>query len=194
MRHFTDEEISELIDGLIVLNDNQREHLHQCGECSEKLAEYRKISTTLQDLPIVPISDEVSKKISQEVKTLTKFSQTNFIPVLTLNYKPILLYTVTISLFIIGVIIGYQYNTIFNKTDVLKTDKVTQVADNSELSSPQIEMIKAEEIPINEEDVLTSLSDEYIQTEYVGEELHSVTISDLVLSLADATGEFDISM
>ncbi len=192
MKHLTDEQISELLDGLIVLTPRQQEHLHHCPECKKKLEEWQNISHLLQKLPLQSAPDKITAKISHEINSLKQQPQKVYFPSFNWNLKSPIFAMTIILFFICGISILYYIYEDKNTTDttnIQSTSTVSPIATNNNYSN-NVSIV--EEVPI-EENILNRIGEQYIQSEPFEEELHEITISELLLSLAEETEEYNIS-
>ncbi len=193
MKHLTDEQISELLDGFITLNDKQREHLKSCSECTKKLEEWHKITQCVQSLPLTSLSEEVFLKISHEIKLAEDNpSQPTFTPFKKWNYKLITASVMCLLLVMLGIPLLYNY---YYPTDEITDTNIPQtVVEANQIASNNINISNQEEEILTDRDIFMNLSEEYANTEPIKEELYSITISDLMLSLAEESDMFDTSM
>jgi len=192
MKHLTDDQISELLDGLIVLTKRQQEHLHFCPECKKKLKEWQSISNSLQNLPLQTAPDKISAKISHEINFLKQQPQKMYFPLLYWNYRSFALPMTTVCFLILGFSIfyyTYKNRNVTDTTSIQPPSTVSAIASNNNYVNTSSVL---EEISI-EENILNDIGEEYLQSEPFEEELHEITISELLLSLAEETEEYNIS-
>ncbi len=194
MRHLTDEQISELLDGFITLSDKQQKHLKSCPECTKKLEEWHHISQYVQCLPLASLSEEASLKISREIKQVEDNPyQPILAPFKKWNYKLITASAMCLLLVLVG--IPWVYNYYYQTEETTNTAVSTQTTtETNQIASNNANTVIQEEETLTDRDIFMNLSEEYTDMEPVKEELYSITISDLMLSLAEETDMFNTSM
>ncbi len=193
MTHLTDEQISELLDGFRVLNQKQQEHLQHCPECMKKLNEWQSISQYVQNLPIQPAPDELTSRINYKINSIRKVYRKRVFPSIQWNYTFLISSVTVILLIIFGItIVYYNYDskTVLDNGNSQPVSVVGPIASNNNESMDDLAIM--EKVPI-EENILNSISEQYINSEPFEEELHDITISELLLSLAEETEEYNIS-
>ncbi|MGC8845354.1 MAG: anti-sigma factor family protein [Candidatus Hydrogenedens sp.] len=194
MTHLTDEQISELLDGFRVLNQKQQEHLQSCPECMEKLKEWRSISQCVQNLPLPQVSDEFTSRINYKINSIREDTPKRVFPSIQWKYTFLISSIMAILLIVFGSLIinynNYENTNILNHGNVQPASAVGPIASNNGTSTNNLAI--TEEIP-GEENILNSISEQYINSEPFDEELHNITISELLLSLAEETEEYNIS-
>lgn len=193
MKHLTDEQISELLDGLIVLTQKQREHLYHCSECKKKLEEWQRISHSLQSLPLQSAPDRITVKISHKINSSKQQPLKVYLPSYNWNYKSLVFAMTTLLFLIFGISIfyyTYENRNITVTTNSQSTATIGPIASNNHEYTNTSSV--TEEVPI-EDNILSDIGEQYIQSESFEEELHEITISELLLSLAEEIEEYNIS-
>ncbi|GEM_PF-1243463 len=194
MKHLTDEQISELLDGFLLLNQTQNEHLQNCSDCRKRLEEWRNISYYVQNLPLQSAPDAITSKIAYQINAVKNTSYKVRTPSLQWNYKLLATSLAFLFLLIIGIsFIYYNYEN-QNLTNTNTSQSISTIGpvarnDNNYNQNNSITAIE----PFSEENILSSISEQYIYSEPFEEDLHEITISELLLSLAEETEEYDIS-
>lgn len=192
MKHLTDEQISELLDGLIVLTQRQQEHLHYCPECKKKLEEWQSMSNFLQNLPLQSAPDKIKAKISHEINFLKQQPQKVYFPFFNWNYKSLIFAMTTLLSLILGISIlyyTYENKNVTDTTNIQSTSPVGPIATNNTF----INNSSIVEEALIEENILNGIGEQYILPEPFEEELHEITISELLLSLVEEIEEYNIS-
>ncbi|HOQ31170.1 MAG TPA: hypothetical protein PLA12_01520 [Candidatus Hydrogenedens sp.] len=193
MTHLTDEQISELLDGFCVLNQKQQEHLQHCPECKKKLEEWQSISICVQNLPVQSVPDELTSRINYKINSIQKDFRRSYFPSIQWNYKFLASSIAVILLIIFGITViynNYDSEKTLDKGNSQPVSDIGPIASNNNgtVDNPSI----TEQISM-EDNILNSISEQYINLEPFEEELHDITISELLLSLAEETEEYNIS-
>ncbi len=194
MKHLTDEQISELLDGFLVLSPKQQEHLQNCTECRRKFEEFQSISWLLQKLTLETVPERVTSRIAHQISSLGQNYSTKIVPSYRWSYGFVIPSVVIALLLIIG--ISYVYFDYRNSNIVVKEDtpsfpQKNIIAKNNNDTNQTSNKVEME--TIMEDNLLDSISEEYLRSEPFEEELHSITIAELLLSLAEETEEYNIN-
>ncbi|HOV34262.1 MAG TPA: hypothetical protein PLX23_12965, partial [Candidatus Hydrogenedens sp.] len=108
------------------------------------------------------------------------------------NYKLITVSVMCLLLVVVGIPFIYNY---YSQTSKITNTNISQTtAETNQIASNNIDISNQEEEILTDKDIFMKMSEEYINTEPAKEELYSITISDLVLSLAEETDMFNTSM
>jgi len=192
MKHLTDEQISELIDGFIVLNSEQESHLKNCSECNQKLKEWQNISQCIKKLPRETVSVELSNQIVRRLSEVGHEPQRMVpLPLFYPRYKLLIFMGVFMFLLVFSVSFVFYHiyttNPLNNQTKSISS-VLPQIASNDDrsISGPSEEILL-------EEEAMNNINGYYLQIEPLDEELHDITVSELIMYLIEDTDEYTFS-
>lgn len=193
MTHLTDEQISDLLDGFRILDQKQQEHLQHCPECMKRLNEWQIVSQYVRNLPVQSASDELTSRINCKINSIQKDFKKRVFPHIQWNYIFLVSSVAVILLIVFGISIVY-YN--YDNKDILNNGSSQSISPVGPIASNNNESVDNPDVTekiFDEDSILNSISEQYINLEPFEEELHSITISELLLSLAEEIEEYNIS-